>query len=74
MTSAAGSAEAIISILGLVNGIVWPNLNFSNPIPELNFKPVEKLIQGAEMRVIMSNSFGFGGNNSSLIFTKYGVH
>ncbi|MEI6883190.1 MAG: beta-ketoacyl-[acyl-carrier-protein] synthase family protein [Bacteroidota bacterium] len=74
MTSAAGSAEAIIAILGLVNGIVWPNLNFSNPIPELNFRPVEHLIQGADLKVIMSNSFGFGGNNSSLIFEKYGIH
>lgn len=74
MTSAAGSAEAIISILGLVNGIVWPNLNFSSPIPELRFRPVETLIRGADLSVIMSNSFGFGGNNSSLIFAKYGIH
>jgi len=74
MTSAAGSAEAIISILGLQNGIIWPNLNFSNPMPELRFTPVKEMIKGARVSVVMSNSFGFGGNDSSLIFKKYGVH
>jgi len=74
MTSAAGSAEAIISILGLVHGIIWPNLNFSNPMPELKFQPVKEMIRGCELNVVMSNSFGFGGNDSSLIFKKYGIH
>ena len=74
MTSAAGSAEAIISILGLVHGIIWPNLNFSNPMPELKFQPVKEMIRGCELNVVMSNSFGFGGNDSSLILKKYGIH
>ena len=74
MTSAAGSAEAIISILGLVHGIVWPNMNFSNQMPELKFRPVTEMIRGANLNLVMSNSFGFGGNDSSLIFKKYGVH
>ena len=74
MTSAAGSAEAIISILGLQHGIIWPNLNFSNPMPELKFQPAVEMIRGMDLNVVMSNSFGFGGNDSSLIFKKYGVH
>ena len=74
MTSAAGSAEAIISILGLQLGIIWPNLNFSNPMPELKFQPAVEMIRGMDLNVVMSNSFGFGGNDSSLIFKKYGVH
>ena len=74
MTSAAGSAEAVISILGLKHGIIWPNLNFSTPMPELRFQPVVNLIREYELNVVMSNSFGFGGNDSSLIFRKYGIH
>jgi len=74
MTSAAGSAEAIIAILALLNGIIWPNLNFSSPMPELNFKPVSELIRGVDLNVVMTNSFGFGGNDSSLIFKKYGIY
>ncbi len=74
MTSAAGSAEAIISILGLQHGIVWPNMNFSTPMPELKFRPVVELIRGLDLKVVMSNSFGFGGNDTSLIFKKYGIH
>ncbi|MEI8006531.1 MAG: beta-ketoacyl-[acyl-carrier-protein] synthase family protein, partial [Bacteroidota bacterium] len=46
MTSAAGSAEAIIAILALQNGIIWPNMNFSTPMPELNFRPASELIRG----------------------------
>jgi len=74
MTSAAGSAESIISILGLQNGIIWPNMNYSNPMPELKFQPVREMIRGIDLNIVMSNSFGFGGNDSSLIFKKYGVH
>ncbi|MCX6285747.1 MAG: beta-ketoacyl-[acyl-carrier-protein] synthase family protein [Bacteroidetes bacterium] len=74
MTSAAGSAEAIISILGLQNGIIWPNMNFSNPMPELQFRPAGEMIRSVNMKVVMSNSFGFGGNDSSLIFKKHGIH
>ena len=74
MTSAAGSAEAIIAILALQNRIIWPNLNFSAPMPELNFKPASELIRGVDLNVVMTNSFGFGGNDSSLIFKKHGIY
>ncbi len=74
MTSAAGSAEAIISILGMQQGIIWPNMNFSNPMPELKFQPAGEIIRGVDIKLVMSNSFGFGGNDSTLIFKKHGVH
>jgi len=70
MTSAAGSAEAILSILCLNHGMILPNLNFKTPMPELHFKPVTELIRGINVSMVMSNSFGFGGNNTSLIFRK----
>jgi len=69
-TSAAGSTEAIISILCIQHQVIWPNLNFKTPIEELHFSPVVNLISNHPVNVVMSNSFGFGGNDTSLIFVK----
>ncbi|MEI6681995.1 MAG: beta-ketoacyl-[acyl-carrier-protein] synthase family protein [Bacteroidota bacterium] len=69
-TSAAGSIEAIFSIFCLQYGLVLPNLNFTERIHELSFSPVQKLQTGIPVQTVMSNSFGFGGNDTSLIFTK----
>ncbi|BDX38368.1 beta-ACP synthase [Tenuifilaceae bacterium CYCD] len=69
-TSAAGGVESVISILCLQNGIVPANLNFNEPMKEISFKPVEKTQRGVALNHILSNSFGFGGNNTSLIFSK----
>ncbi len=69
-TSAAGSTEAIVSILCIQQQAIWPNLNFKTPIEELHFSPVENLISNHPVNVVMSNSFGFGGNDTSLIFVK----
>ncbi len=69
-TSAAGSAEAILSIMCLQHQVAWPNLNFQERIEELSFSPVEKLMTNIPVNVVMSNSFGFGGNDTSLIFKK----
>jgi len=70
MTSAAGSAEAILSILCLTHRIILPNLNLETPMPELRFTAVKELVQDININVVLSNSFGFGGNNTSLIFQK----
>jgi 3-oxoacyl-(acyl-carrier-protein) synthase len=67
---AAGAIEAVISILALTSGNIYPNLRFSHRMNELNFLPVTELKTGATIRHIMSNSFGFGGNNSTLIFSR----
>lgn len=69
-TSAAGSTEAIISILAMLNRVVWPNLNFSTKMEELHFEPVRHLEKDVSLKVVMSNSFGFGGNDTSLIFRR----
>ncbi|MEI6456974.1 MAG: beta-ketoacyl-[acyl-carrier-protein] synthase family protein [bacterium] len=69
-TSAAGSTETIVAILALLHDVIWPNLNFSNPIPELGFSPVTSLLKDIRMEAVMSNSFGFGGNDTSLIFKR----
>lgn len=69
-TSAAGSVEAVISILSLNNSFVPPNLNFTTQMENMPFTPVTDLLEGVEMKHVLSNSFGFGGNNSTLIFSK----
>lgn len=66
--AAAGAIEAVYSILSLQHGMIWPNLNFRNPMPEFDLVPVTSL-QKKEIRHVLSNSFGFGGNCSTLIFT-----
>jgi 3-oxoacyl-[acyl-carrier-protein] synthase-1 len=86
-TSAAGGVEAVISILALQNNFLPANLNFKNKIEELNFSPIcdmrceiygeEQLqIANRELQIynVMSNSFGFGGNDTSLIFSKNCSH
>ncbi len=68
-TSAAGSIEAIISILAMKQGFIPPNLNFSVPMKELPVIPTSELIDGLTLNNVLSNSFGFGGNNSTVIFS-----
>lgn len=69
-TSASGGVEAVISILALIHGFIPANLRFSEKIDSLNFTPVTEVKQGMELRHVLTNSFGFGGNDSSCIFSK----
>jgi 3-oxoacyl-[acyl-carrier-protein] synthase-1 len=66
----AGAIEAGISILAMKNGCVPANLNFKVKMKELSFSPVTELIRNVNLLHIMSNSFGFGGNNTTLIFSR----
>jgi len=66
---AAGGLEAVISVLAIQHKMIFPNLNFSEPIPELGFSPVVKLIENCKVGHVLSNSFGFGGNNSTLVIS-----
>jgi len=66
---AAGGVEAVFSILAIEHQICFPNLNFKQPMTELSFQPEKKLLKGKNIQNVLSNSFGFGGNNSSLIFS-----
>ncbi|HOY31148.1 MAG TPA: beta-ketoacyl-[acyl-carrier-protein] synthase family protein [Bacteroidales bacterium] len=66
---AAGGLEAVISVLTLQNSMIFPNLNFSDPMPELGMTPVTRLIEHHKVTNVLSNSFGFGGNNSTLIIS-----
>ncbi|MDR1610352.1 MAG: beta-ketoacyl-[acyl-carrier-protein] synthase family protein [Candidatus Symbiothrix sp.] len=67
--AAAGAIEAVISILAIRHGLLFPNIGFEKQIPELSFVPNTSL-RKSEIRNVLSNSFGFGGSNASLIFSK----
>jgi 3-oxoacyl-[acyl-carrier-protein] synthase-1 len=67
--AAAGAIEAVYSILALQNNVMFPNLNFNTPISELQMTPVTKVTKKT-LEYVLSNSFGFGGNCSTLIFSK----
>lgn len=67
---ACGGVEAVFSIMAIEEGMIFPNLRWQTQMKEVPFKPVTELITGVEVNHVMSNSFGFGGNCSSLIFSK----
>lgn len=66
---ASEGIEAVYSILSVYRGIVYPNLNFVCPIDETMLIPVTQYQEGVKIKNVLSNSFGFGGNNSSLLFS-----
>ncbi|MBK8609623.1 MAG: beta-ketoacyl-[acyl-carrier-protein] synthase family protein [Chitinophagaceae bacterium] len=67
---ASGGIEAVFSVLALQHGLIFPNLRLQTPMVDLPFVPVRELVKDAEVKHVLSNSFGFGGNCSSLIFSK----
>lgn len=67
---AAAGIEAVISLLALQNNVIFPNLNFKEKIEELEICPETQLKENVPVSHVLSNSFGFGGNNSTLIFSK----
>lgn len=67
--AASASIEAVISVLSLQNNMIFPNLNFTTAIAETGLVPETTLVN-TPLNTILSNSFGFGGNCSSLIFKK----
>ncbi|MGN7820394.1 beta-ketoacyl-[acyl-carrier-protein] synthase family protein [Chitinophaga sp. 22536] len=69
--AAAGAIEAIYAVLAIQQGLIFPNLNFKEKMEELNIAPVTELMEGVSVNNVISNSFGFGGNNASLVISKY---
>lgn len=67
---AAGGIEAVYSVLAIEKGVLLPNKNFTCPIPETGLYPVTRYTEQRDIQTVLSNSFGFGGNNSSLLFRK----
>lgn len=66
---ASGGVEAVFSALSVRHGLLYPNLRFHTPMSELNLVPQTGFEKGHNIKHVLSNSFGFGGNCSSLIFS-----
>ena len=69
-TSAAGSFEAVVSLLAIAHNFLPVNMNFRHKIEEHNFMPVTNSEPVRPVRHILSNSFGFGGNDSAIVLSK----
>lgn len=67
--AAAAAIEAVYSVLALRNNVIFPNLNWATPMEEFTITPVTEL-KHKEINHVLSNSFGFGGNCSTLLFSK----
>lgn len=67
---ASGGVEAVFSALSVKQGLIYPNLRFQTPMVGLPFVPETAFHRDEPIRHVLSNSFGFGGNCSSLIFSK----
>jgi 3-oxoacyl-[acyl-carrier-protein] synthase II len=66
----AGAVEAIATIMALEEGILPPTINYEHPDPQCDLDYVPNEARPATVRVAISNSFGFGGHNSALVFRK----
>jgi 3-oxoacyl-(acyl-carrier-protein) synthase len=66
---ASGGIEAVFSVLAIKHGVIYPNLRFETPMQELSLLPEKSFLSGRNINHVMSNSFGFGGNCTSLIFS-----
>jgi 3-oxoacyl-[acyl-carrier-protein] synthase II len=70
LLGAAGSVEAIFCLLAMRDGIVPPTINLENPNVTTVMDLVPKKAKKHDVNVAMSNSFGFGGTNATLILSK----
>ncbi|MDQ0190867.1 beta-ketoacyl-ACP synthase II [Alicyclobacillus cycloheptanicus] len=71
LLGAAGGVEAIATIRTLQTGVIPPTINYETPDPDCDLDYVPNVARKADVKVAMSNSFGFGGHNASLIFRRY---
>ena len=66
----AGAIEAVISIMAMRDGIIPPTINYETPDPDCDLDYVPNKARKADIKAVMSNSFGFGGTNGVVIFKK----
>jgi 3-oxoacyl-[acyl-carrier-protein] synthase II len=71
LIGAAGAMEALVSVLAIRDGVVPPTINLENPDPECDLDYVPHEAREAKVRSVLSNSFGFGGQNAALVIREY---
>jgi 3-oxoacyl-[acyl-carrier-protein] synthase II len=71
LLGAAGSTEAIFTLLAIRDGIMPPTINYEEPDPQCDLDYVPNVARRQPLNIAMSNAFGFGGTNATLIFRKF---
>ena len=71
LLGAAGSTEAIFTLLAIRDGIMPPTINYEEPDPQCDLDYVPNVARRQPLNIAMSNAFGFGGTNATLIFKKF---
>jgi 3-oxoacyl-(acyl-carrier-protein) synthase len=71
MLGAAGAVEAVISALVVGNGVIPPTINYEHPDPELDLNYTPNVCVDRKVDAVLSNSFGFGGHNTTLAIKRY---
>ena len=71
LLGAAGGVEAVYSVLAIKHGVIPPTINYETPDPECDLDYVPNTPREAKVKIAMSNSFGFGGTNATLIFREF---
>ncbi len=70
LLGAAGAVEAIVCLLAMQEGIIPPTINYDTPDPHCDLDYVPSVARQAEVRVALSNAFGFGGHNATLVMAR----
>jgi 3-oxoacyl-[acyl-carrier-protein] synthase II len=71
LIAAAGVTEAIVCLLAIRDGVLPPTINYENPDPECDLDYIPNVAREAKCDIALSNSFGFGGQNISLVMGRY---
>jgi 3-oxoacyl-[acyl-carrier-protein] synthase II len=71
LIAAAGAVELIITIMAMRKGVLPPTINYDEPDPELDLDYIPNVAREKKVRHAVSNSFGFGGQNVSLVVSRF---
>jgi 3-oxoacyl-[acyl-carrier-protein] synthase II len=70
LLGAAGGIETVYTLMAMYKGVVPPTINYTDPDPECDLDYVPNTAREAKLEYAMSNNFGFGGTNATLLFKK----
>jgi 3-oxoacyl-[acyl-carrier-protein] synthase II len=71
LLGAAGAVEAVICLKTMQEGVIPPTINYETPDPACDLDCVPNVARQADVRVVLSNSFGFGGHNATLVMARF---
>jgi len=71
LLGAAGAVEAIATLLSINRGVIHPTINYQNPDPACDLDYVPNQARRADVRIAISNGFGFGGQNCTIVLKRF---